>query len=134
MTGTMTAYATAADVATAGIQDAFDREGWLWCFDADSGDWYAYRDEERMMPLTQLVTTLGPLTAVVHERRDPPGPVPVPIPGVCIPCGNTGVVYHGPGIDGPVWGGPCGCDTPFCGGCRDPWPCYGVPDTADETA
>ncbi|MGI5247598.1 hypothetical protein [Dactylosporangium sp. CA-139066] len=59
---------------------------------------------------------------VEHWRHEAPGPVPSPT-GSCGACGGTGEVFHGFGENGPVFGGECGCETPFCGGCGQPWPC-----------
>ncbi|GAA2347276.1 hypothetical protein [Dactylosporangium salmoneum] len=59
---------------------------------------------------------------VGHWRHEAPGPAPSPS-GSCGACGGTGEVFHGFGEDGPVFGGVCGCETPFCGGCGGAWPC-----------
>ncbi|GIM89704.1 hypothetical protein [Paractinoplanes toevensis] len=108
---------------TTELTSAVDRDGFFWVRDDEDGDWYAYANEDLSMPYSRLLAEHGPLEPAVHERNPAPGPVPGPIPGVCFACGNTGEIYHGPGIDGPVWGGECGCDTEHCGTCGDAWPC-----------
>ncbi len=58
-----------------------------------------------------------------HWRHEAPGPTPSPT-GTCGSCGGTGEIFHGFAIEGgPIFDGPCGCDTPFCGGCGEAWPC-----------
>ena len=57
-----------------------------------------------------------------HFRHDPPGPSPSPS-GLCGACGGTGEVYRGTGETGHIFDGACGCETPYCGGCGEAWPC-----------
>jgi hypothetical protein len=117
----------------ASLTDAIDRDGVFWSRDAlNERGWFPYPQEEPYLTDAELIAKHGPLTPAVHERHDPPGPVPGPTPGVCFSCGNTGEVYHGRGPDGPVWGGPCGCDTPYCNACGDPWPCAGSGEQEDD--
>jgi hypothetical protein len=115
------------------LDEVLDRDGRFWCRDElNERGWFPYPQEEPYLTEAELVRRHGPLTPAVHERRDAPGPVPGPIPGVCFACGNTGEVYHGPGPDGPVWGGACGCDTPYCGTCGEAWPCMFTDDKKEE--
>lgn len=68
----------------------------------------------------------------LHYRHDAPGPSPSPT-GNCGTCGGTGVVYLGRGEDGPVWSDEeCGCETPYCGGCREAWPCSSAQVVAEQ--
>jgi hypothetical protein len=116
----------AADQIPATLSELADRDRFVWNRDDEQPDlWWAAFNEDYALPLASLIEQHGPLAAVVHERHDPPGPAPSPIPGVCGVCGNTGVV-HGPGQNGNWTGEPCGCDTPYCAGCGEPWPCHGA--------
>ncbi len=120
---------TAPEQVPADLNDVRDRRGWYWTRDAvnDGDGWFTYPDEDRYLPLTELIRDHGPLTVAVHEYKPAPGPVPGPLPGVCFSCGGTGEV-HGPGGNGNWAGVACGCETETCALCRDEWPCYGAPE------
>jgi hypothetical protein len=89
---------------------------------------------ERLAGRDPLAVALDSL-ADTHFRCPPPGPVPHPDrpdqAGACYLCGGTGEVYHGTGPDGHVWGGECGCEIPYCGGCHESWPCDPITTIAD---
>lgn len=98
--------------------------GVVWYRDDDDPSlWFCNHDDDLTLTLPQLFADYRQLAVVVHERHDPPGPAPSPIPGVCGSCGNTGEV-HGPGGNGNWTGVACGWDTPYCSGCGEVWPCY----------
>lgn len=112
-----------------GLTEVIDRDGRFWTQDCvnDEQGWFPYPQDEPYLPLADLIAKHGPLTPAVHIRRDAPGPVPGPLPGVCFSCGGTGEV-HGPGGNGNWTGVACGCETPYCGTCGDAWPCYAAPE------
>jgi hypothetical protein len=96
------------------LTEVVDRDGRFWTQDCvnDERGWFPYPQDEPYLSLADLAAAHGPLTPAVHVRRDAPGPVPGPLPGVCFSCGGTGEV-HGPGGNGNWTGQACGCDTPF---------------------
>lgn len=116
-------YTDAAQVP-AETDELADRDLFVWNRDDEDPEmWWMGCNEYHSLPLAELIKEHGPLGPVVHERHEPPGPAPSPIPGVCGVCGNTGVV-HGPGQNGNWTGERCGCDMPYCSGCGNPWPCH----------
>ena len=111
------------------LTEVVDRDGRYWtqdCVNVERG-WFPYPQDEPYLTLDELTAQHGPLTSAVHEYHDAPGPTPGPLPGVCASCGGTGEL-HGPGANGNWLGVACGCETPFCVLCGDPWPCFGAPD------
>jgi hypothetical protein len=112
---------TLTDITT--LDEVVDNDGRFWCRDAlNERGWFPYPQDEPYLTDAELLSQHGPVTPAVHVRHDAPGPVPGPIPGVCFACGNTGEV-HGPGGNGNWTGVACGCETPYCSTCGDPWPC-----------
>lgn len=110
----------------AGHVDAVDRHGRVWVMDPDhDGCWRMnVGGEYTTLAGQRLLDHHGPLSPVVHVLYEPPAETP-PDP-VCGTCGGTGEM-HGSGGNGNWLGVPCGCETRYCAGCGDPWPCYGAP-------
>ena len=114
----MTDLLTLAD-----LDEVTDRDGGFWCRDAlNERGWFPYPTDDPYLTDEELFAQYGPFVPAVHRRRDAPGPVPGPLPGVCFSCGGTGEV-HGPGGNGNWTGVACGCETPYCGTCGEAWPC-----------